>query len=403
MESLQNDVPPSPPVSTKVHQESHFEDEINLIDYFRVLWKRKYLIVLGSVLPALMVGLVIFLGPRSYEVTYTYDIELDEKSYKMLLDRFYSAENLDRLTSKLREGGLTKYAQKIAGATTDETLRKLVIFELFPPDFKHGTGGVSVIVTDIEDLEKIQPAKGRLLIMTIVGAPQSSMNGIVSIVRANFEKLIPMYSVKEALNTAIINFKTNMASIEENRVSLKLELERKKATLVKLRNLEPRDPNRILNSTVLERNNVGRNSGYVSLAHQIQAIKSNIIGLEESIRANHKMYDRYKGLLSVNERLFEQVRDKVSSHYTIQEFHAFLTNIASDYEDEELIGYLNAYIKKIENTISINIPIVEEPRVYLVPKGAVKKAAIVFAVLLMITTFAAFLLEGIQKSQAQSS
>jgi hypothetical protein len=339
----------------------------------------------------------------SYKVTYTYDIELDEKSYKMLLDRFYSAENLDRLTSKLRESGLTKYAQKIAGATTDETLRKLVIFELFPPNFKRGTGGVSVIVTDIEDLEKIQPARSTLLSMTIVGAQQSSMKGIVSIVKDNFEKLIPMYSVKEALNTAIINFKTNMANIEENRVSLKLELERKKATLVKLRNLEPRDPNRILNSTVLERNNVGRNSGYVSLAHQIQAIKSNIIGLEESIRANQETYNYYKSLLTLSERLFEQVRDKASSHYTIQEFHAFLTNIASEYEDEELIGYLNAYIKKIENTISTNIPIIEEPKICLIPKGSVNKPVIVFAVLLMITTFAAFLLEAVQKSQAQAS
>ena len=50
-------------------KESHFEDEINLADYFRVLWKRKYLIVLGSVLPALVVGLVIFSGPKSYKVT----------------------------------------------------------------------------------------------------------------------------------------------------------------------------------------------------------------------------------------------------------------------------------------------------------------------------------------------
>ena len=80
-----------------------------------------------------------------------------------------------------------------------------------------------------------------------------------------------------------------------------------------------------------------------------------------------------------------------------------MTNIASDYEDEELIGYLNAYIKKIENTISTNIPIVEEPRIYLIPKSSVNKTVIVFAVLLMITTFAAFLLEGIQKGQAQAS
>jgi hypothetical protein len=115
------------------------------------------------------------------------------------------------------------------------------------------------------------------------------------------------------------------------------------------------------------------------------------------------MYDHYKALLGVNERLFEQVRDKAASHYTIQEFHAFLTNMVSDCEDEELIGYLNAYIKKIENTISTNIPIVEKPRICLIPKGTINKPVIVFAVLIVITTFAAFLLEGIQKSQAQAS
>ena len=151
MESLQNDVPPSPPVSTKVHQKSHFEDEINLADYFRVLWKRKYLIVPGSVLPALVVGLVIFLGPRSYKVTYTYDIELDEKSYKMLLDRFYSAENLDRLTSKLRENGLDEYAQKMGEAN--------VQLQGSPSYFEIARA------TNIENLQKIQKVKSTLLAM----------------------------------------------------------------------------------------------------------------------------------------------------------------------------------------------------------------------------------------------
>jgi len=170
-----------------------------------------------------------------------------------------------------------------------------------------------------------------------------------------------------------------------------------------LKNLKPVEPNRIPSGIVLQFGNIGENTEYLPLAYQIQVTDANIIDLEESIRANHRMYDHYKGLLSVNERLFEQIRDKAASHYTIQEFHTFLTNIASDYEDEELIGYLNAYIKKIENTISTNIPIVEEPRLCLIPKSSVNKTVIVFAVLLMITTFAAFLLEGIQKGQAQAS
>lgn len=41
-----------------------YEDGINLIDYFLVLWKRKYFISLTSVLPALVVGIVFFLSPQ---------------------------------------------------------------------------------------------------------------------------------------------------------------------------------------------------------------------------------------------------------------------------------------------------------------------------------------------------
>jgi len=180
-------------------------------------------------------------------------------------------------------------------------------------------------------------------------------------------------------------------------------LERKKAISAKLKNLKPADPNIIPSGIVLQFDNVSKNSVYLPLVYQIQVTDANIIDLEENIGANQKKYDYDKSLLSLNERLFDQVRNKISSYYTIQEFHAFLTNMVNDYEDRGLIGYLNAYIKKIENSISTNVPVIGKPGVYIVPKGAVKKAVIVFAVLLLITTFAAFLLEGIKKNQARAS
>jgi len=75
MVKSQSGIPNSQPVPKNVQKEAKtYEDEINLIDYFRVLWKWKCFIVLGSVLPALAVGLVIFFGSRSYKVTYIYDI-----------------------------------------------------------------------------------------------------------------------------------------------------------------------------------------------------------------------------------------------------------------------------------------------------------------------------------------
>jgi len=390
MANSKSGIPNSQAVPTNVQKEAKtYEDEINLIDYFRVLWKWKFFIVLGSVLPALAVGLVIFFGSRSHKVTYIYDIELDEKGYKTLLDGFHSAENLDKLTSKLKENGLDNYAQEIGRAN--------VQLEVLPSYFEKARA------TNIENLQKIQRVKGTLLTMTIVGKPKKDMQKISSVVRDNFEKVLPIYSIKQGLNNTIIELKAEMANIEENRFGLELELERKKAISAKLKNLKPADSNRIPSGIVLQFDNVSENSEYLPVVYQIQVTDANIIDLEESIRANQKKYDYDKSLLSLNERLFDQVRNKISSYYTIQEFHAFLTNMVNDYEDKGLIGYLNAYIKKIENSISTNTPAIGKPRVYMVPKGAAKKAAIVFAVLLMITTFAAFLLEGIKKSQAQAS
>jgi hypothetical protein len=392
MPDSQNDIPDSQLVPTNVQKEANtYEDEINLIGYFRVLWKRKYFVVLGSVLPALVVGLVIFFGSRSYKMTYVYGIEADEKGCKTLPGPFYSAENLGKLTSKLKENGLDKYAQEIGEAN--------IQLEISPSYFESYTAKT----TNIKNLQEIQQVKGTLLTMTIVGKPKKDMQRISSIVRDNFEKVLPIYNVKQKLNSAIVEFKARMADIEENRFSLELELGRKKAILAKLKNLKPADSNRIPSGIVLQFDNVAENSEYLPLAYQIQATDANIIDLEESIRANQKKYDYYKGLLSLNERLFGHVRNKISSYYTIQEFHAFLTNIVSDCEDKELIDYLNAYIKKIENAISTNIAVVEEPRICLIPKGTINKTVIVFVMLLMITTLGAFLLEGIPKSQAQAS
>jgi len=48
------------------------------------------------------------------------------------------------------------------------------------------------------------------------------------------------------------------------------------------------------------------------------------------------------------------------------------------------------------------IPLVERPNVYLVAKGTVKKSAIVFVIALMLSVFAAFLLEGFKQNEIRN-
>ncbi|MDD5134923.1 MAG: hypothetical protein PHP01_05885, partial [Phycisphaerae bacterium] len=144
---------------------NQYEDEINLMDYFLVLWKRKWCILAASVLPALVVVLAMFLGARNYKISYTYNAELNEKAFKILEDKFYSMENLEKLIVKLQEAGFNKYAEKLAKARTAEDLKKFVYFEVSPSLFKVTDTSE---VKDFEELQKIQIAKGTLLVMHIV-------------------------------------------------------------------------------------------------------------------------------------------------------------------------------------------------------------------------------------------
>jgi ABC-type polysaccharide transport system permease subunit len=89
-------------------------------------------------------------------------------------------------------------------------------------------------------------------------------------------------------------------------------------------------------------------------------------------------------------------------YYTIQEFHSFLDNIVKDYKDKELIDYLSAYIKSIENKMANTAPLVEKPKVYPIAKGTVKKSGIIFVVSLTIAVFAAFLLEGLRQNKVRN-
>jgi hypothetical protein len=368
-------------------------DEIDLIDYFTVLWRRRYFIVLGTVLPSLLVFCVSYYTPGDCRISYTYDIRNIERGAAGLLsgsmnakappqpdgnpeadkppgivqttvpDRFYSDENLDKLAAKLKESGFGDYAQRISKATV-----QLEISET-------------------------------LLALTVTGRQGEDVRGISSIVRDNLEKVIPMYFVKDHLIGDAARLKAAMADIEENNSRLELELKRKKAVLARLKTLVPAEPGGPSGSVILHFDAVHQNIEYLPPFWQMQAVDANIIYIEEAINADQEKFNYYGKLQSLDEMLLAEVRNKMSSYYTVEDFLSFLTRMAADWQDSELGHYLSAYAKRIENVVSAVAPIVERPRISAVPKGGLKKASLVFVALLMVTTFGAFLLDVTRKSR----
>ncbi len=378
---------------------SIYGDEINLIDYFLVLWKHKFLILLCSVLPALAVGLVLFFSPRNYKVTYVYDIKdqggydvgnwnLNESNYKILLDRFYSAENTDKIATKLQGNGLNKYAERI----NTGGLKNFVDFEVSPSYIDLSK------VSDLTQVEQIRQLEAQLLNMTITGRPENDISRISSVMMDNFENVIPVYMVQNQLSATIRGYRSGMADIEGNKFNLELSLKADITALEKLKNVKTRVPERAESDVTLQFD-IGGRSEYLPLGYQIQAVESKIVMFEKQVKINEAKYKYYKDLSALNEKLFAELKNGISSYYTIQQFHSFLTGLIDNYEAVELKDYLASYIKRIENRISASTPVSENPEISSIAKGTKKKVTIVFAAALMMSVFAAFLLESLKESR----
>ena len=387
-----------------------YEDEINLIDYFIVFWKRKYFILMGSVLPALIVGIVFFLLPRNYKATYVYDVRndvefpndvdswnLNEKNYNLLISSFYSGGNLNRLIDSLRKNGIEGYAGQISG--NNDALSKFVQFEVIPPFLDASKFNV----TNPSQLKQIRNIGALLLKLTIIGNPREDIYKISSVIRDNIENVVSLYIVQGQLLTCMMKCNNLLADIENNRFGLGLSLKETNEVLAGLKEVSIRAPISRQDNIVLQFN-VGEQSQYLPLDYQIQATESKKVELEGNIRTNQEKYKNYKDLQDLNNRILAELNNKLSSdNYTIEQFKAFLNGLVAGCEEGEMKDFLNSYIRRIDNKIIANKPITEKPEIYPIAKGTVKKSGIVFAVSLMIAVFAAFLSEGLAKNRARLS
>jgi len=402
MASSQQNVPSSQPVTQGSYKEAGiYEDEINLIDYLNVLRKHKFLILLGSVLPAFIVGLILFISLGKYKITYVYDISrwgLDEKNYNVLVEQFYSEENINQIADELQKKGAANYTKLISKTGSREDLKKFVDIEVLPPFLDLSKEKI----TDPGQLEQLRQSKALLLKLTVIGTPKNDVPEISLAIRNSLENVMPVYLVQEQLNAALWECRAGMADVEENRFDRELTLRTNKSILAKLKNIKAGISGENQGGLILQFN-ISNNSEYLPVERQIQAAESKTIQLEEQIAAEEEKYKYYGNLSALNQKLLAEIKNYALSQYTVQQFQAFMSGLPDSYNDKELKDYLNLLIKKIDNRISTSAPITARPEVYPVGKGTVKKSAIVFMISLIISVFAAFLLEGLKKSQAQVS
>jgi len=104
----------------------HFEDEVQLIDYLRVIWKWKWLIILGTFLCMVVAGVVSFTMPKIYEVSMTIEPGIIGVNGD---GRFIYLDSRNNVEGKIKGGS---YNNRIQKALHINPLEKDIKFETSP-------------------------------------------------------------------------------------------------------------------------------------------------------------------------------------------------------------------------------------------------------------------------------
>jgi len=223
----------------------HFDDEIQLIDYLRVIWKWKWLIILGTLVCMVVAGVVSLNMPKIYEVSMTIEpgiigVNRDGK--------FIYLDSQHNIAGKIK-GGL--YNRRIQKALNINPLEKGIKFEVGP---QKGTNFIKVI----SEWEKNEVEFGKKALVNLLGFISKEYENIVQQRKGDYEKQILM--------------KQNQ--IKENEATLKIIQDREKELLPEIKNVKDNTE-----KIVRERNNVLQhkgNSDDISLLIYSTTIQQNV-------------------------------------------------------------------------------------------------------------------------------
>ncbi len=390
--------------------------EPGMLRYLRLLWEHRWLILGGSLVPALLVGVTLSLWPRRYAATFVYERPLAEREYSVLQRRFYSQENLDKIATRLREQGLTNYVQRLDRAQTQESFERLIRFEVAPMYPRR------LQTTDPCTSEKISAFKAKLLSIKVVGESEEEVAGVSAVVTGNFESILPLYDVRNHLQESLQKLRDDAAKIEGDRFTLSLDLQKERAKLEKFKALQDAPGEAAAGNFTLQLNvettpplfpvvrvatpkdadlqellgnSAEKNAvyGYLPLSYQIRAAQVKIINVQETLANDTEKYNFYLQVLDLDNRLFAKLEESLLTYYTAQQYLGFLGEQLLACKDQAVADHLKSYIRKTENLVQVNTRAGEKPVVYPMSKGVAKNSALTFLLLLMVTMFASVLLE----------
>jgi len=373
-----------------------FDDEIQLIDYLRVIWKWKWLIILGTFLCMVVAGVVSFNMPKIHEVSMTIEpgiigVNKDGK--------FIYLDSRDNIEEKIKGGLYNRRIQKALHINPLETDIK------FETSQQKGTNFIRVT----SEWKESEVEFGKKSLVHLLAVISKEYENIVQQRKDDYEKQILMKKnqIKEVeiqrkdidkqilleLNT--IGAKKN--NIKLNKATLNIMQDREKELLQEIKNVKD-NTERI----VQERNNV--------LQHKGNADDISLL--------------LYSTTIQQNVAYFNQLSNQINDLRTKKEIASMkIENLKKDIDDinteidrlklkkteglQAKINDLKLQIDRlsIEEGMIKNVRVIQDPEASIRPIKPRKTLIIVLAgvVAFMMMIFLAFFVEYIQKAKSNNT
>ncbi len=260
-------------------QYDSYKDEIELMDLLKVLWKRKYFIVLGTIVCGVVVAIISFNMTKIYEVNMVVApglLKIDDNGKRLYID------SLENIQTMIEGGTFDRQIMEGLDGNLDETAKsRLLNFKLRKPK------GLNALSVSLETADKNQGLK---ILSDLSVLLLEKFNSVVAYYQQEYEiqkeeKINNLEKLNlEASNTkaGIKTDRLEIKNLQERETEIESEIEligKNTELLISERNkfLSEKMSNETILSALLYSNTIQENISYLNtLRASINSIKSRI-------------------------------------------------------------------------------------------------------------------------------
>ncbi len=360
---------------------------MELIHLLRALWRRRLAIAAASVVPALVFGLLIYFGPRAYEVDLEYNFSVNSIHYKKLTDRFYSGENIAKIAASLERDGAADLAQAVRATQETDNLPNIISFRLTPAyiDFANKEKlKLSLERSWADNVEKLEGLHAELLTIRLRASSREDAAKLAAWTRYNFEQQAPMYEIDDHWRELRLELNTQLGRIEGVRFELAQAKRHAEGVLRQLEAVNDRGATAAADPQVnLTFEDVAKSDRFLPLPLQIQALASEAARHDQSLQTKAREHAFKTEALALATELGEATRANLDQPVALRDYLAETRARLNSLSSPELRDFLLTHLRHAENLALDRASTTRGDQPKPQARGTIQKTFFAFAILFM--------------------